>query len=63
VDPREEFLRHAADCEAMAESTRDPASRLSWKQMAENGVSARQEPPARAMLVSALVNADRVARA
>jgi hypothetical protein len=62
VDPREEFLRHAADCEAMAESARDPASRLSWKQMAEKWRECASSTPARAMLASALMNADRVAR-
>jgi hypothetical protein len=31
MNPREKFLRHAADCERMAES----ASELTWKQMAE----------------------------
>jgi hypothetical protein len=64
VDPREEFLRHAADCEAMAESARDPASRLSWKQMAEKWREcASRTPSPRDAGASALVNADRVARA
>jgi hypothetical protein len=31
----EEFLKHAADCEQMAMFTRDPASRSTWKGMAE----------------------------
>ena len=35
MNPREEFLRHAADCERMAKSASDGASQLAWKQMAE----------------------------
>ena len=33
--PPEEFLKHAADCEKMARSTRDPRSRATWNRMAE----------------------------
>jgi hypothetical protein len=35
MNPREEFLKHAGDCEQMAKSTRDPASKLTWNRMAE----------------------------
>ena len=35
MNPCEEFLRHAADCEEMAKATGDAASRLTWNRMAE----------------------------
>jgi hypothetical protein len=35
MNPSEEFLRHAADCQQMAKFTRDPASRATWSRMAE----------------------------
>src|SRR5262249_8012403 len=35
MNPSEEFLRHAADCQKMAKFTRDPTSRATWTQMAE----------------------------
>ncbi len=35
MNPSEEFLRHAADCEKMAKFTRDPESRATWTRMAE----------------------------
>lgn len=35
MNPSEEFLRHAADCEQMAKFTRDPQSRATWQRMAE----------------------------
>ena len=35
MNPPEEFLRHAADCERMAKFTRDPASKATWSRMAE----------------------------
>jgi hypothetical protein len=35
MNPSEEFLRHAADCQRMAKFTRDPASRATWNRMAE----------------------------
>ena len=35
MNPSEEFLRHAADCQQMAKFTRDPASRETWNRMAE----------------------------
>jgi hypothetical protein len=31
----EEFLKHAADCQEMAKSTRDPVSKASWSRMAD----------------------------
>jgi hypothetical protein len=33
--PTEHFLRHAAECEQMARTTRDPQSKLVWRRMAE----------------------------
>ncbi len=35
MNPSEEFLRHAADCQRMAKFTRDPASKATWNRMAE----------------------------
>jgi hypothetical protein len=35
MNPSEEFLRHAADCQRMAKFSRDPASRATWNRMAE----------------------------
>ena len=35
MNPPEEFLKHAADCEKMARSTRDPRSSATWHRMAE----------------------------
>ncbi|HET7020016.1 MAG TPA: hypothetical protein VFI58_04820 [Xanthobacteraceae bacterium] len=35
MNPSEEFLRHAADCQRMAKFTRDPVSRATWNRMAE----------------------------
>ena len=35
MHPPEEFLRRAAECERMAEFTRDPGSKASWRRMAE----------------------------
>jgi hypothetical protein len=35
MNPSEEFLKHAADCQRMAKFTRDPASRATWNRMAE----------------------------
>jgi hypothetical protein len=31
----DEFLKHAADCEQMAKFTLDPASKVTWNEMAE----------------------------
>jgi hypothetical protein len=39
MNPSEEFLRHAADCQRMAKFTRDPLSRATWNRMAERWVS------------------------
>jgi hypothetical protein len=36
--PPEEFLRHAADCEQMANVTRDPSSKATWAEMAERWI-------------------------
>jgi hypothetical protein len=38
MNPPEEFLKHAADCQRMAKFTRDPASRATWNRMAERWV-------------------------
>jgi hypothetical protein len=35
IDPTDEFLKHAADCEQMAKFARDPASKATWKRMAD----------------------------
>jgi hypothetical protein len=35
INPSDEFLRHAADCQQMAKFTRDPASKATWNRMAE----------------------------
>ena len=34
MNPSEEFLRYAADCERMAKFTRDPESKATWIRMA-----------------------------
>ena len=39
MNPSEEFLRHAADCQRMAKFTRDPESKATWNRMAERWVS------------------------
>ncbi len=38
MNPPEEFLRHAAECELMAKFTRDPESRATWSHMAERWI-------------------------
>jgi len=50
MNPSEEFLRHAAECQQMAKFTRDPASKATWSRMAERWtrcaqVFQRQRPP------------------
>ena len=35
MNASEEFRRHAAECQQMAKFTRDPASKATWKRMAE----------------------------
>ena len=35
MSPSEEFLKHAADCQQMAWSTRDPQSKATWSRMAQ----------------------------
>ena len=58
MNPSEEFMRHAAECESMAKFTRDPQSRATWSHMAERWVrcaelfdsqseAARHAPPRR----------------
>ena len=38
MNPSDEFLRHAADCQQMAKFTRDPESRATWSRMAERWI-------------------------
>jgi hypothetical protein len=38
MDPSEEFLKHAADCQQMAKFTRDPQSRATWIRMAQRWI-------------------------
>ena len=38
MDPSEEFLKHAADCQKMAKFTRDPESKATWNRMAERWI-------------------------
>jgi hypothetical protein len=35
MNPPDEFLKHAVDCEQMAKFVRDPESRATWNRMAE----------------------------
>ena len=42
MNPSEEFLRHAADCEQMAKFTRDPQSKATWQRMAQRWLSCAQ---------------------
>jgi hypothetical protein len=35
MNPTQEFLRHASECEKMAKSTRDADSKATWSRMAE----------------------------
>ena len=35
MNPPDEFLKHAADCEQMAKFTRDPESMATWNRMAD----------------------------
>jgi hypothetical protein len=35
MNPTQEFLRHASECEQMAKFARDPDSRATWSRMAE----------------------------
>jgi hypothetical protein len=39
MNPSEEFLRHAADCQQMAKFSRDAASKETWNRMAERWLS------------------------
>jgi hypothetical protein len=38
MNPAEKFLRHAAECEQMARTMRDPESKAVWRRMAERWV-------------------------
>jgi len=49
MEPTEQFLRHAAECEEMARFTRDLESKATWRRMAERwrrcaAVFARESP-------------------
>ena len=33
--PSEEFIRHAAECESMAEFSHDPENKKAWRRMAD----------------------------
>ena len=35
MNPPDEFLKRAAECQQMAKVTRDPASKAAWNRMAE----------------------------
>ena len=35
INPPDEFLKHAAECQQMAKTTRNPASKETWNRMAE----------------------------
>ena len=58
MNPSDEFLKHAADCEQMAKFARDPKSKATWNRMAERwrrcaekftteSLAARHQMPAR----------------
>ena len=34
INPADEFLKHAAECQQMAKATRNPASKATWNRMA-----------------------------
>jgi hypothetical protein len=36
--PREEFIRHAAECESMAKFSHDPENKKIWRRMAERWI-------------------------
>jgi hypothetical protein len=36
--PRDEFIRHAAECESMAKVSRDPENKKIWRRMAERWI-------------------------
>jgi hypothetical protein len=38
MNPSEEFLKHAADCQQMAKFTRDSESRATWNRMAQRWI-------------------------
>jgi hypothetical protein len=38
MNPPDEFMKHAAECEMMAKFTRDPQSRATWNHMAQRWV-------------------------
>jgi ferric-dicitrate binding protein FerR (iron transport regulator) len=47
--PADEFIRHAAECESIAKSSRDPENKKVWRRMAERWtrcaeLAQKQEP-------------------
>jgi hypothetical protein len=38
MNPSEEFLKHAADCQQMSKFTRDPESKATWSRMAQRWI-------------------------
>ena len=52
MTPSEHFLRHAAECEFMADLARDKESKATWRGMAERwhrcAALAKQQNPSRA---------------
>lgn len=57
MNPPDEFLKHAAECQQMAKATRDPASKATWNRMAERWLQCADRaknqkvaPPARISL-------------
>jgi hypothetical protein len=36
--PADEFIRHAAECESIAKSSRDPENKKVWRRMAERWI-------------------------
>ena len=53
MNPTDEFLRHAADCQQMAKFTRDPASKATWSRMAERWRQCAEVFQAHALAVQA----------
>ena len=49
INPSDEFLRHAADCQQMAKFTRDPASKATWRRMAASSTRPRASPAPRSV--------------
>ena len=57
IDPADQFLKQAAECQQMARATRNPASKATWNRMAERWLQCAERaknqkvaPPARVSL-------------